>query len=157
MLKPLEPAPLTIPVIDDQGHTTTLEQHLGNYLVIYFYPKDNTPGCTVEACNFRDANQELKNLGVKVIGISKDSLASHQKFTDQHQLNFPLWSDPDHKLLEAFGAWGEKKRFGKLYMGIIRSTFILDPTGTIIKTWEKVNVANHSQEVLDFLQKTLKQ
>jgi peroxiredoxin Q/BCP len=157
MLKPLEPAPLTIPVIDDRGHTTTLEQHLGNYLVIYFYPKDNTPGCTVEACNFRDANQELKKFGVKVIGISKDSLASHQKFTDQHQLNFPLWSDPDHKLLEAFGAWGEKKRFGKLYMGIIRSTFILDPTGTIIKTWEKVNVANHSQEVLDFLQKTLKQ
>ena len=140
MLKPPTLAPLDVEVIDETGQSTSLRNHLGKYLVLYFYPKDQTPGCTVEACSFRDANQELKKLGVEVIGVSKDSIESHQKFTEKHQLNFPLWSDPDHQLLEAFGAWGQKNRFGKLYMGIIRSTFIIDPTGKIIKSWEKVNV-----------------
>jgi len=151
MLKPPTLAPLDIQVIDETGQSTSLRNHLGKYLVLYFYPKDQTPGCTVEACSFRDANQELKELGAEVIGVSKDSIDSHQKFTEKHQLNFPLWSDPDHQLLEAFGAWGQKNRFGKLYMGIIRSTFIIDPTGKIIKSWEKVDVKNHSQKVLEFL------
>ncbi len=151
MLKPLDQAPLDIPVIDNQGKKTSLNEHLGQYLVIYFYPKDDTPGCTTEACSFRDANVELQKLGVKVIGISKDSLSSHQKFAEKHRLNFPLWSDPDHQLLEAFGAWGQKNRFGKLYMGIIRSTFVLDPQGKILKTWENVRVNNHTQEILEFL------
>ncbi|MCC6710927.1 MAG: thioredoxin-dependent thiol peroxidase [Candidatus Pacebacteria bacterium] len=153
MLKPLAPAPLDIEVIAENGSKTSLKNHLGKYIVLYFYPKDNTPGCTVEACNFRDANQTLKDLGVEVIGVSKDSVQSHHKFSDQHQLNFTLWSDPDHKLLEAFGAWKQKSMFGKVYMGIVRSTFIIDPQGKIIKTWEKVNVNNHAQEVLNFFQK----
>jgi len=92
-------------------------------------------------------------IGVMVIGVSKDSPESHKKFKEQHNLTFPLWSDPDHKLLSAFGAWGEKKMFGKIYMGIIRSTFIIDPKGTIIKTWEKVSPKNHDQEVLEFMSK----
>jgi len=153
MLTSGSPAPLTVSVTDENGQQTNLKSLLGKYVVLYFYPKDNTPGCTQEACNFRDANSELKKLGVTVIGVSKDSPESHKKFKEQHNLTFPLWSDPDHSLLSAFGAWGEKKMFGKIYMGIIRSTFIIDPKGTIIKTWEKVSPKNHDQEVLEFMSK----
>jgi thioredoxin-dependent peroxiredoxin len=156
MLKPGDKAPLNTNVLNQDGEKTSLNDLLGKYTVLYFYPKDNTPGCTTEACDFRDANVELQKMGVKVIGISKDSLESHQKFSDKHQLNFPLWSDPDHKLLEAFGAWGQKNRFGKIYMGIIRSTFIINPKGKIIKSWEKVKVKTHTQEVLDFLKEEIK-
>ncbi|MFH2118498.1 MAG: thioredoxin-dependent thiol peroxidase [Candidatus Paceibacterota bacterium] len=150
MLKPNTLAPLDIAVQDAQGKTISLKNTLGKYLVLYFYPRDNTPGCTTEACNFRDTNDELKKLGVRVIGVSKDSPESHQKFAKKHRLNFELWSDPNHQLLEAFGAWGEKKRFGKIYQGIIRSTFIIDPQGKIIKVWEKVKPDNHTAEVLEF-------
>lgn len=155
MLKPQDKAPLNIKIIDENGDETSLKKYLGKYVVLYFYPKDNTPGCTTEACDFRDANDELQKMGVQVIGVSKDSLASHQKFSEKHNLNFPLWSDPDHKLLEAFGAWGQKNRFGKIYMGIIRSTFIIDPEGTIIESWEKVKVKNHKEEVLNLLKEEL--
>lgn len=151
MLKPGDIAPLSQSVLDENGQPISLEKTLGKYVVVYFYPKDDTPGCTVEACSFRDANQELQKKGVTVIGVSKDSPASHKKFTEKYNLNFPLWSDPDHVLLEGFGAWGQKSRFGKMYMGIIRSTFILDPQGKIIKTWEKVKPEGHSEEVLAFL------
>jgi len=153
MLTVGDTAPLDIEVLDEQSRPITLRSLLGNYVVLYFYPKDNTPGCTKEACNFRDANVDLKKLGVQVIGISKDSATSHHNFKQRHNLNFPLWSDKEHKLLSAFGAWGEKKSFGKLFMGIIRSTFIIDPQGKIVKTWEKVNPANHQQEVLEFFEK----
>jgi peroxiredoxin Q/BCP len=156
MLKPQDKAPLNVKLVDENGDETSLNNLLGKYTVLYFYPKDNTPGCTTEACDFRDANAELQKMGVQVIGISKDSLESHQKFSEKYNLNFPLWSDPNHQLLEAFGAWGQKNRFGKLYMGIIRSTFIIDPQGTIIKTWEKVKVKNHKKEVLNFLKEVIK-
>jgi len=155
MLTAGDQAPLDITIEDENGEPVSLRSLQGHYTVVYFYPKDDTPGCTMEACNFRDAQSELTELGATVIGISKDSVASHQKFKHKHHLNFPLWSDPDHKLLEAFGSWQEKKMFGKPYMGIVRSTFILDPQGKILKTWEKVNPKNHDQEVLAFLQPLL--
>ncbi|MBT4124367.1 MAG: thioredoxin-dependent thiol peroxidase [Candidatus Pacebacteria bacterium] len=155
MLKIDKKAPLDINVLNEKGEKTSLQQMLGKYIVLYFYPRDNTPGCTTEACSFRDANTQLQELGVQVIGVSKDSIASHDKFTQKHSLNFPLWSDPDHALLEAFGAWKEKKNFGKIYMGIVRSTFIIDPQGKIIKTWEKVKTKTHTDEVLEFLEEYL--
>ncbi len=154
MLKINDSAPLDIKVLDDQNQEVSLRSFLGHYVVLYFYPKDNTPGCTTESCNFRDVNSDLKELSAKVIGISKDSVKSHLKFKEKYQLNFPLWSDSEHKLIEAFGAWKEKKMFGKTYMGIVRSTFIIDPQGKIIKTWEKVSPKNHDQEVLDFLRES---
>lgn len=156
MLKPGDIAPLSQSVLDENGQPISLQKTLGKYVVLYFYPKDDTPGCTVEACSFRDANQELQKKGVTVIGVSKDSPASHKKFKEKYTLNFPLWSDPEHVLLEGFGAWGQKSRFGKIYMGIIRSTFILDPQGKIIKTWEKVKPEGHSEEVLAFLNTQIK-
>ena len=152
MLQPPSSAPLDIIIQDQNDQPITLRKMLGKWLVLYFYPRDNTPGCTTEACSFRDANQELKQLGVEVIGVSKDSAKSHQKFTQTHQLNFPLWSDPEHRLLEAFGAWGEKKFMGRVFMGIMRSTFLINPEGVIVKTWEKVTPNNHAAEVLAAVQ-----
>ncbi len=151
MLQPPASAPLDVTVQDQTGQDTTLRSLLGKWVVLYFYPKDNTPGCTQEACSFRDANQELQKLDVKVIGVSKDSLKSHQKFSASQNLNFPLWSDPEHLLLEAFGAWGERTFMGRTFMGILRSTFILNPEGKIVRTWEKVTPKNHADEVLAFL------
>ena len=148
MLQPPASAPLDIIIQDQNDQPITLRDLLGKWVVLYFYPRDNTPGCTTEACSFRDANQELKQLGVEVIGVSKDSAKSHQKFAEAHQLNFPLWSDSKHALLEAFGAWGEKKFMGKVFMGILRSTFLINPEGVIVKTWEKVTPKNHAAEVL---------
>lgn len=151
MLSTGKHAPLDIEIQDEHGNPVSLRSFLGKYVVLYFYPKDNTPGCTTEACNFRDANTEIQQLGAVVVGVSKDSPESHQKFKSKHSLTFPLWSDPNHTLLTAFGAWGEKNMFGKLYMGIVRSTFIIDPKGTIIKVWEKVSPKKHDEEVLKFL------
>lgn len=149
MLQPPAQAPLDITVYNQNDQAVRLRDLLGQWVVLYFYPRDNTPGCTTEACSFRDANSELQSLGVQVIGISKDSAKSHQKFTQDHQLNFPLWSDPDHKLLEAFGAWGEKKFMGKIFMGILRSSFLIDSAGNIVRTWEKVTPKGHAEEVLE--------
>ena len=152
MLQINDSAPLNIQVTDQNGQAISLKQLLGKKILLYFYPKDNTPGCTVEACNFRDANQQIAKHDIQIIGVSKDSVTSHQKFRDQHQLNFPLWSDPEHQLIEAFGAWGEKKMMGKTYFGTIRSTFLINEKGKIIKTWPKVKAKDHSQEVLDFIE-----
>jgi peroxiredoxin Q/BCP len=157
MLEPNTPAPLNIEVQDSNSRPISLQDTLGHYVVLYFYPKDNTPGCTTEACEFRDTQADLKEMGVRVIGVSKDSPQSHQKFAKKHQLNFELWSDPDHKLLSAFGAWGEKKKFGKIYLGIIRSTFIIDPQGKIIKVWKSVKPEGHAEQVLKFLQQKIEQ
>lgn len=151
MLQPNSLAPLDISVFDQDGQPTSLRSQLGKWLVVYFYPKDNTPGCTAEACSFRDASSKLTALGATVIGVSKDNAASHQKFATTFNLNFPLWSDPDHQLLAAFGAWGEKKFMGRLFMGIIRSTFVIDPQGTIVKVFPKVTPKNHGEEILEFL------
>jgi thioredoxin-dependent peroxiredoxin len=156
MLQPTDLAPLDITIQNELGQPISLRNVLGHWVVLYFYPKDNTPGCTQEACEFRDANDVMQKLGVTVIGVSKDNQKSHQKFRDQYQLPFPLWSDPDHVLLEAFGAWGERKFMGRIFMGILRSTFVIDPTGHIVKVWEKVTPKNHAAEVLAFLQEKLK-
>ncbi len=155
MLTPNSPAPLDISVLDQEGKPTSLRSQLGHYTVVYLYPKDDTPGCTKEACSFRDAESEMKQLGVTVIGVSSDSTSSHQKFQEKYTLSFPLWSDPEHKLVAAFGAWGEKNFMGKIYQGIFRATFLIDPTGTIVMVWPKVKLAEHAAEVLEFLKKNL--
>ena len=149
-------APLDINIKNIKGNDSSLRSLLGKYVVVYFYPKDNTPGCTTEACSFRDFNKEIESFGVKVIGISKDSPESHQKFSKKHNLNFELWSDERGELMEVFGAFGEKKMFGKTFMGVKRSTFILDPTGKIIKIYKTVKPKEHTKQVLTFLQKTIK-
>ncbi len=120
----------------------------GKKVVLYFYPKDNTSGCTQEACDFRDNMNRLTSHAV-VIGVSPDSIKSHQKFQKDQNLNFILLSDPEHILSEAFDAWGEKSMYGRKYMGIIRSTFILDEDGKIEKSWSKVKVKGHVDEVLE--------
>jgi thioredoxin-dependent peroxiredoxin len=155
MLKTGDAAPLDIEVLNEQEESISLKSQLGQYVVLYFYPKDDTPGCTKEACGFRDLYSELKKLGVQVIGVSKDSPATHSKFSQKYQLPFKLWSDPNHQLLEAFGAWGEKKFMGKLFMGILRSTFVIDPQGVVIQAWPKVKPEEHATEVLEFIKQKI--
>lgn len=144
----------TLQGIDAEGNekTFSLSDFSGQNIVLYFYPKDNTPGCTQEACDFRDNFNRLVSKAV-VIGVSADSIASHKKFQEKQSLNFILLSDPDHKLLEEFEAWGEKKMYGKLFMGIIRSTFIIDKEKIIRKTWKNVKVKGHVDEILQELEK----
>lgn len=127
-----------------------LEDFKGKKVVLYFYPKDNTSGCTQEACDFRDNFNRLTSKAV-VIGVSPDSIKSHINFQTKHGLNFILLSDPEHKLAEEFGAWGEKSMYGKKYMGIIRSTFIINEDGKIQKEWRKVKVKGHVDEVIETL------
>ncbi len=136
--------------IDGTEKEFSLTDFKGQKIILYFYPKDNTSGCTQEACNFRDNFNRLTSKAT-VIGVSPDSIKSHLKFKENHELNFILLSDPEHILSEAFGAWGEKSMYGRKYMGIIRSTFILDENGSIIKEWRKVKVKGHVDEVLNSL------
>ena len=135
---------------DEEGVTRTLKQYAGKWVVLYFYPKDDTPGCTIEACAMRDARDELTDLGAEVIGISKDDAASHEKFKAKHSLNFTLLSDPDAEVINAYGAWG-KKQFGM--EGILRRTFIIDPTGTVLKVYGRVTPLGHGGQVVKELQK----
>jgi thioredoxin-dependent peroxiredoxin len=132
-----------------EGGTLKLADLAGKPVVVYFYPRDNTPGCTVEAQDFRDAVPQLKKLGVTVLGVSKDSIASHCKFRDRYKLSFPLLSDPDGKVLEAYGAWGDKVMYGKKMKGIIRSTVLIDKTGKVAHHWPKVSVKGHVAEVVE--------
>lgn len=138
--------------IDAQGNEKeySLSDFRGEKIVLYFYPKDNTSGCTQEACDFRD-NMNRLTYSAKVIGVSPDSIKSHKKFQENHGLNFILLSDTEHKLAEHFGAWGEKSMYGKKYFGIIRSTFIINPEGEVEKSWTKVKVKGHVDEVLEAL------
>lgn len=136
--------------IDGTEKEFSLADFKGQKIILYFYPKDNTSGCTQEACDFRDNFNRLTSKAF-VIGVSPDSIKSHLKFKENHELNFILLSDPEHILSEAFGAWGEKSMYGRKYMGIIRSTFILDENGSIIKEWRKVKVKGHVDEVLNSL------
>ena len=131
-----------------EGGKVKLSDFSGTPVVVYFYPRDNTPGCTVEAEGFRDAYAKFKKLGVAVVGVSKDSIASHCKFRDKFKLNFPLLSDPDGKVLEAYGAWGDKVMYGKKMKGIIRSTVLIDGSGKVVQHWPKVSVKGHVDEVL---------
>jgi peroxiredoxin Q/BCP len=132
----------------DDGSKVKLSDLKGSPVVLYFYPADDTPGCTREACAFRDRSVELKKLGAKVIGISPDDVASHVKFRDKHTLNFPLLADTDHKVAEKFGAWREKNMYGKKKMGIARSTFLIDAEGKIAKVWKAVKVDGHDEQVI---------
>jgi peroxiredoxin Q/BCP len=138
-------------LLDQDGIERSLHDYSGKWVVLYFYPKDDTPGCTTEACNFRDSFHELEAKGVVVIGISKDSVASHKKFADKYGLKFPLLSDPDHAVIEKYSAWGEKKFMGKVFLGILRMTYLIGPAGNIIKTYEKVNPTVHASEILSDL------
>lgn len=152
MLQVNDLAPIDIQLTDLEGNKTTLKEFLNKkYLVVYFYPKDDTPGCTTEACELRDYNQDIEKLGARIIGISKDSAKSHNKFKSKYNLNFELLSDESHNLQEAFGVWQQKKFMGRTYMGTVRSTFILDNTGKIIKVWEQVKPEGHAKEVYEFL------
>jgi peroxiredoxin Q/BCP len=131
------------------GSTVKLADLKGQPVVLYFYPKDDTPGCTKEACAFRDRQSELTELGVAVLGVSPDDVASHKKFTDKFSLNFPLLADIDHKVAEKYGAWREKNMYGKVSMGVQRSTFLIDGSGHVAKVWKKVSVDGHDQQVID--------
>ena len=134
---------------DQDGETRSLNDYRGKWLVLYFYPKDNTPGCTTEACNFRDVRDEIEQLsGAKVVGVSKDSVESHKKFALKHHLNFTLLSDPDHKVIEAYDSWKERKLMGKVLVGTVRNTFLIDPDGQIAKQYIGVNPINHAEQIL---------
>jgi peroxiredoxin Q/BCP len=132
----------------DDGEKVRLADLKGSPVVLYFYPRDDTPGCTREACSFRDQRVELKKLGAKVLGISTDSVESHGKFRDKYDLNFPLLADPDHQVAEKFGAWREKNMYGKKSMGIQRSTFLIDADGKVVKVWKAVKVDGHDAQVI---------
>ena len=133
----------------DDGGSVALKDLRGGPVVVYFYPRDDTPGCTREACAFRDRKTELKKLGVTVLGISTDGVESHGKFRDKYSLNFPLLADVDHRTAEAFGAWQEKNMYGKKSWGVVRSTFLIDAEGVVRKVWRKVNVDGHDAAVID--------
>lgn len=150
MLEEGKPAP-AFELESSAGGTCSDQDLRGRWAIIYFYPRDSTPGCTTEAQGFRDAEAALAELDAAVVGVSRDSLASHQKFIDKQSLNFPLLSDPDGQMIEAYGAWGEKNMYGKKSMGIIRTTVIVDPKGVVRKVFPKVRVKGHVDQVLDTL------
>ena len=143
-----------LPALDVDGNEKefSLDNFKGERVILYFYPKDNTSGCTQEACDFRDNMNRLTQYG-KVIGVSPDSIKSHKSFKEKQSLNFILLSDTEHKLAEDFGVWKEKSMYGRKYMGIERSTFILNTDGSIEKEWRKVKVKGHVDEVIDYLKK----
>jgi peroxiredoxin Q/BCP len=140
----------------DDGTKIKLADLKGSPVVLYFYPADDTPGCTREACAFRDRSAELKKLGARVLGVSPDDVASHPKFRDKYELNFPLLADPDHKVAEKFGAWREKNMYGKKSMGIVRSTFLIDAAGIIQRVWKSVKVDGHDTAVIEAVKELLK-
>jgi peroxiredoxin Q/BCP len=145
-IEPGKRAPaFTLPA--DDGSKVRLADLAGKTVVLYFYPKDDTPGCTREACAFRDAREDLQAEGVSVLGVSPDGVASHGKFRDKYQLNFPLLADEDHKVAEKYGAWREKNMYGKKSMGIQRSTYLIGPDGKVVRVWKKVSVDGHAEEV----------
>ena len=135
-------------VVDQNGNIVDSKDLVGKKTVIYFYPKDNTPGCTAEACSLRDNYEVLKAQGYNVIGVSKDSVASHQKFIEKFQLPFTLLSDKSTEMMQAFGAWGEKKMCGKICVGTLRKTFIFDEQGILTEIIEKVDTKNHASQIL---------
>jgi len=137
--------------VTDEGSKVSLKEYAGQIVVLYFYPKDMTPGCTTEAQCFRDDLPNFTKQGVVVLGCSPDSVERHVKFKEKYNLNFPLLSDPEHVIAEKYGVWQEKKMYGKTFMGIVRSTFIIDANGKIARIFSKVKVKDHTQAVLDAL------
>lgn len=139
-------------LLDQTGQIHSLKDYRGKKTLIYFYPKDNTPGCTLEACSLRDNLEELKKDGLTVVGVSTDSVTSHQNFAAKYNLPFTLLSDPEKKMIQAYGGWVEKNLYGKKYMGTQRASFLISPELTIIMIWPKVKPLKHVQEVREFLQ-----
>ncbi|MGH7701890.1 MAG: thioredoxin-dependent thiol peroxidase [Gemmatimonadales bacterium] len=151
MLKPGTKAPpFSLP--SDGGEQVSLKALQGRKVVLYFYPKDDTSGCTVEACEFRDHWAEVKRSGAVVLGVSPDPVSAHDKFKRKYALPFPLLSDPDHSVAEAYGAWGDKSMYGRKYQGILRTTFVLDEAGRVLRVFEKVKPRGHAAEVLAALE-----
>ena len=142
-----QPAP-EFSLVDQDGKTHKLEDYLGKTVVLYFYPKDDTPGCTTEACNFRDDYSAYLDAGVVILGVSPDNVKSHQKFSTKYNLSFPLLTDENHAVCEKYGVWGRKKFMGKEYDGVFRTTFLINPEGRIKKVYENVKPADHSKEIL---------
>jgi peroxiredoxin Q/BCP len=139
-------------LLDANGNTIALKDLIGaNHLVLYFYPKDMTPGCTIEACSFRDHNDRITALGARVVGISADSSASHTKFTAKHGLNFPLLADPDNKVTRLYGVYKMKSLYGREFMGIERTTLVIDKSGVVRRVFAKVKVNGHTDEVIEAL------
>jgi thioredoxin-dependent peroxiredoxin len=135
-------------LLADDGKTVALKDLRGKPVVLYFYPKDDTPGCTKEACEFRDSWRDVQQSGAVVLGVSPDSVSSHQKFKQKFNLPFPLLADVDHKVATAYGVWGEKSMYGKKYQGVLRTTFLIDRAGAIARVFEKVKPEGHAAEVL---------
>ncbi len=153
MPAPGDPAPdFTAPATRDGQ--VTLSKLRGRKVVLYFYPRDNTPGCTNEAKDFRDLYPAFQEAGAEVIGVSRDSLRSHERFAAKLELPFPLVSDADGTITEAWGVWQEKRNYGRTYMGIVRSTFLIDEEGRVARAWPKVRVKGHAQEVLEAVRET---
>ena len=146
----------TLPAVGNDEIVKNGQVHLadlkGHIVVLYFYPKDDTPGCTAEACSFRDANHIMQKRGVFVLGVSADDIASHRKFAEKYGLSFPLLADTDTTVSQLYGVWKEKNYAGKTYMGINRETFIIDKDGIVRKIWPKVKAAEHAQEVLEAIE-----
>lgn len=137
---------------DQNGNTVSLGQFSGKKLILYFYPKDDTPGCTKEACNLRDNYQELIDQGFAVLGVSPDSESSHKKFSSKFSLPFPLLADPEMYIIKAYGAWGEKKMYGKTYEGLLRTTFVIDENGLIDEVIHKVKTDDHAKQIFKIYQ-----
>ena len=138
----------TFTLSDDEGNSVSLSDYAGKRVLVYFYPRANTPGCTKEACDFRDALEQLNGLDIAVVGISPDKPEALAKFRADHELNFPLLSDPDKEVMSAYGAFGEKKNYGKVVQGVIRSTFLVEPDGTIGQTHYNVKATGHVARVM---------
>lgn len=137
------------------GKTVSLADFAGKNIVLYFYPKDMTPGCTTQACDFRENNQSFADLDTVILGVSPDPLDKHEKFITKHSLPFLLLSDADHSLAKAYDVWVQKKNFGHEYMGMERSTFVIDKKGTVVKEWRKVKVKGHVEEALQYIKENL--
>ena len=150
MLQEDKKAP-AISLLDGEGNERTLKEFLGKKVVLYFYPKDMTPGCTTESCDFRDALPNFSKLDAAIIGVSPDSVARHKKFAEKYKLPFTLLSDEKKIVLENYGVWQEKNMYGRKYMGVVRTTVIIDEKGTVRKIFPKVKVKGHVEEVYDFL------
>jgi len=150
MIEPGTPAPdFTLP--SDDGSEVTLSELRGRKVVLYFYPKDDTPGCTIQACDFRDALPRFEDVDAVVLGVSADSLESHAEFRAKFDLNFPLLADVDHRVSEAYGVWKEKKLYGRAFMGIERSTFLVDEHGVVERVWRKVKPKGHQEMLAELL------
>ena len=132
---------------DQDGRKHSLSDYKGKWVVLYFYPKDDTPGCTKEACTFRDSFDELQKMGVQILGISKDSVSSHKKFAEKYNLNFPILSDEGKEVIKAYKSWGKKKFMGREFEGTIRNTYLIDPKGEVVKFYEKVSALTHASEI----------